>query len=79
MRDDAVLFRGHIWNPLREFPDLRRGMSRLLVDAHWMPVGKKKTPVTFVPTRDIEESDEQFLMRQDFPGLNEVDVKIDRD
>jgi HSP20 family protein len=56
------------WEPLREFSTLQNEMNRLFnTDAlrRWMPA------------MDLVETDDNFVLRADLPGLGEDDVTIE--
>lgn len=86
MKNELDFFRGQLWNPLRdfrEFSDLQRGMNRLFEDFHWNSSLKKgATDIPFAPSCDIEETETQYLMTFDIPGVKKEDIKlelVDRD
>ncbi len=67
------------WEPVRELNTLQSEMNRLfntLVDA---PSGGNggSTLRRWIPAMDLVETDEDFVLRADLPGLSEGDVNIE--
>lgn len=55
------------------FNDVERNMNQ---DVAW-PEMRLSEQVTFVPSVDVEESDEMYLISADLPGLKKEEVKIE--
>jgi HSP20 family protein len=67
------------WEPLREFSALQNEMNRLfntVFDAP-TPGNGGATLRRWMPAMDLVETDQQFVLRADLPGLSEDDVKIE--
>ncbi len=64
------------WDPFREIATLRDEMERLF-DAFF---GRRGTLMekeyTFVPAVDVEETDNEFIVRAELPGMDKKDIKI---
>jgi len=60
------------WNPFREMEDLMTRFYRLPVRAQ--PAG---TDAEWAPVVDITESDKEYLVKADLPGVKKEDVKLD--
>jgi HSP20 family protein len=67
------------WEPLREVATLQNEMNRLFGTFFDTPTtavngnGARR----WVPPMDLVETDEQFVLRADLPGLGEGDVKLE--
>jgi len=64
------------WEPVRELSSLQQEMNRLFngfFDAPRATNGGSR----FLPAMDLVETDDQFILRADLPGLREEDVKIE--
>jgi HSP20 family protein len=67
------------WEPLRELGSLQNEMNRLfntVFDAP-PPGNGGSTMRRWVPSMDLVETDEHFVLRADLPGMSEDDVKIE--
>jgi len=67
------------WEPLRELSSLQNEMNRLfntVFDAPATP-GNGGAMRRWVPAMDLLETDEQFVLRADLPGLTQEDVNIE--
>src|SRR5436305_14740272 len=67
------------WEPVRELNTLQGEMNRLfntLFDAPAPGDGGSSTR-RWIPAMDLVETDEDFVLRADLPGLNEQDVNIE--
>jgi HSP20 family protein len=66
------------WEPLRELGTLQNEMNRLfnsVFDAP--PAGGNGAMRRWMPAMDLAETEEDFVLRADLPGLGEDDVKIE--
>jgi HSP20 family protein len=66
------------WEPLRELGSLQNEMNRLfntVFDAP--PPGNGSTMRRWVPSMDLVETDEHFVLRADLPGMSQDDIKIE--
>jgi HSP20 family protein len=66
------------WEPFRELSSLQTEMNRLFNAAFDTPAsgaGSRR----WTPAMDLVETDDQFVLRADLPGVAESDVKIELD
>ncbi len=66
------------WSPLspqRELSSLRDEFDRVFENALTGRVARPEATV-FVPSVDIEETSEEFVLRADLPGVPQKDVKV---
>ena len=69
------------WEPARELNSLQSEMNRLFNTFFDTPTsGRNGGDVRrWVPSMDLVETDEHFVLRADLPGLSEQDVSIELD
>jgi HSP20 family protein len=68
------------WEPVRELTSLQSEMNRLFNTFFDTPTtsGNGNNAVRrWVPSMDLVETDEHFVLRADLPGLTEADVSIE--
>jgi HSP20 family protein len=65
------------WEPFRELSSLQTEMNRLFNAAFDASPGTTTTARRWMPAMDLLETDEQFVLRADLPGMNESDVSIE--
>jgi HSP20 family protein len=68
------------WEPFRELSSLQSEMNRLFNAAFGdMPNGGTTgaVPRRWMPAMDLLETDEDFVLRADLPGMSESDVNIE--
>ena len=67
------------WEPLRELGSLQNEMNRLFNTVFEAPVPGNggSTMRRWVPSMDLVETDEHFVLRADLPGMSEEDIKIE--
>jgi HSP20 family protein len=67
------------WEPLRELSSLQNEMNRLFNTAFDTPAtpGNGGTLRRWVPAMDLVETDDDFVLRADLPGMSQEDVKIE--
>jgi len=62
------------WNPFVELDEIQNRLNRLFVDQ------AAKTPgeafADFAPTVDIQETDDEFIVKADLPDVKKEDVKV---
>jgi len=64
------------WDPLREMDTLQRRMNRLF--ERIIPTdGGERGGITFVPSAELEETDDAFKLRLELPGLEAKDVNVE--
>ncbi len=66
------------WEPFRELSSLQTEMNRLFNAAFENGSGGgTAAPRRWMPAMDLLETDEQFVLRADLPGMSEDDVNIE--
>ena len=66
------------WEPLRELGSLQNEMNRLFNTVFDAPQpGNGGTMRRWVPSMDLVETDEHFVLRADLPGMSEDDINIE--
>jgi HSP20 family protein len=66
------------WEPVRELNTIQSEMNRLFNTFFDAPTGGNGgTLRRWVPAMDLVETDEEFVLRADLPGLSEKDVQIE--
>ena len=67
------------WEPLRELSSLQSEMNRLFNTVFDAPGGNGGgTPARrWMPAMDLLETDDEFVLRADLPGMTEDDVSIE--
>ena len=66
------------WEPLREFATLQNEMNRLFGTVFDAPTpGNGGTMRRWMPAMDLVETDDNFVLRADLPGLSEEDIKVE--
>ena len=64
------------WEPLRELGSLQSEMNRLFNTVFDTPTGSGALR-RWVPAMDLVETEDEFVLRADLPGMSEEDVKIE--
>ena len=70
------------WEPVRELGTIQNEMNRLFNTFFETPGSGNGTHSTlrrWIPAMDLVETEDDFVLRADLPGLNEADVKIELD
>jgi HSP20 family protein len=68
------------WEPVRELNTIQNEMNRLFNTFFEAPTAPGNGPAQtrrWIPAMDLVESDNDFLLRADLPGLGEEDVNIE--
>jgi HSP20 family protein len=68
------------WEPLGELNTIQHEMNRLFNTFFDTPApgnGTANTTRRWIPAMDLVETDEDFVLRADLPGLSEEDIKIE--
>jgi HSP20 family protein len=69
------------WEPARELASLQQEMNRLFTTFFDAPstgqAGNGGALRRWVPAMDLVETDDQFVLKADLPGLSEEDVSIE--
>jgi HSP20 family protein len=66
------------WEPVRELTSLQSEMNRLFNTFFDTPTtGGNGGARRWIPSMDLVETDEHFVLRADLPGLTEKDVNIE--
>jgi HSP20 family protein len=65
------------WEPFRELSSLQTEMNRLFNAAFEGPGGGNGGARRWTPAMDLLETEDEFVLRADLPGLTESDVNIE--
>jgi HSP20 family protein len=68
------------WEPVRELSSLQNEMNRLFntfFDAPTSGPGNGGAARRWVPSMDLVETEDHFVLRADLPGMSEADVSIE--
>jgi HSP20 family protein len=66
------------WEPVREITSLQSEMNRLFNTFFDAPTtGNGGTPRRWIPAMDLVETEGDFVLKADLPGLTEEDVNIE--
>jgi len=66
------------WEPFRELATLQSEVNRLFNSAFDAPTpGNGGSLRRWMPAMDLVETDDQFVLRADLPGMSEEDVRIE--
>jgi len=65
------------WEPFRELSSLQTEMNRLFNAAFEGQGGGNGPARRWTPAMDLLETDDEFVLRADLPGMNESDVSIE--
>jgi HSP20 family protein len=67
------------WEPIRELGTIQNEMNRLFNTFFEAPAGGQGASAMrrWIPAMDLVETEEDFILRADLPGLSEQDVKIE--
>jgi HSP20 family protein len=65
------------WEPFRELSSLQTEMNRLFNAAFEGPGTGSGGSRRWTPAMDLLETDEQFVLRADLPGMDESDVNVE--
>jgi HSP20 family protein len=67
------------WEPLRDLASIQNEMNRLFGTVFDTPApgGNGNTLRRWMPAMDLVETEDQFVLRADLPGLSEGDVNIE--
>jgi HSP20 family protein len=68
------------WEPVRELGTIQNEMNRLFNTFFESPAGPgngQQTLRRWIPAMDLVETNEEFVLRADLPGLSEGDVNIE--
>jgi HSP20 family protein len=65
------------WEPFRELSSLQTEMNRLFNAAFDSPPGDGGAVRRWAPAMDLLETDDNFVLRADLPGMTEDDVNIE--
>jgi HSP20 family protein len=62
------------WNPLVEMDEIQQRLNRLLFERTARTAGEGFAD--FLPAVDIQETDNEFLVKADLPGIKKEEIKI---
>jgi HSP20 family protein len=65
------------WEPFRELSSLQTEMNRLFNAAFDAPSTGNGPARRWTPAMDLLETDDEFVIRADLPGLSESDVSVE--
>lgn len=65
------------WEPLRELGSMQTEMNRLFNTVLESPAGNAGGARRWVPAMDLVETEGEFVLRADLPGMSEQDVAIE--
>jgi HSP20 family protein len=66
------------WEPVRELNTIQSEMNRLFNSFFDSPTPTDgRSPRRWIPAMDLSESEQEFVLRADLPGLDESDVNIE--
>ncbi len=65
------------WEPLRELSTLQNEMNRLFNTVFDAPESASAPLRRWMPSMDLVETPEHFVLRADLPGMDEGDVRIE--
>jgi HSP20 family protein len=65
------------WEPFRELSSLQTEMNRLFNAAFDSPSAGGQTARRWTPAMDLLETEDEFVLRADLPGMAESDVSIE--
>ena len=70
------------WEPARELSTMQSEMNRLFntfFDSATPGNGRRTALRTWIPAMDVTESESEYVLKADLPGLNEGDVNVELD
>ena len=70
------------WEPARELSSMQSEMNRLFGTFFDSPTprnGRRASLRSWIPATDVVESDNEYVLRADLPGLSESDVNVELD
>ncbi len=72
----ALVKRGDVWDPFRDWPVLTQEMNRLFERplARWWPTGAEGQ---WLPEVDIVDQKDQILVKADLPGIKKEDFEVE--
>jgi HSP20 family protein len=65
------------WEPARELQSIQHEVNRLFGTLFDTPIGAGVASRSWVPSMDLVEEEDQYVLRADLPGLSDQDVKIE--
>lgn len=77
MKNALDFFRGRNFNPMREWDSLQRDINRLFEDFPRSAERWDALESRFSPSCDVSETDKEFLITADLPGVKKEDVKVE--
>jgi HSP20 family protein len=70
------------WEPARELQTVQNEMNRLFgtfFDTTTPATGRRASLRSWIPAMDVSESDNEYVLKADLPGLSEGDVNVELD
>jgi len=82
MSHEMDFLRPSRWNFSRDMSEFQKGVNRLFEDLGWsaqgQPLSKKVSgEITFSPACDVEETEANYLLSFDLPGVAKENIKIE--
>lgn len=66
------------WNPFRELEDMQGRLNRLFGEAPFARTGDNGMSLSgWSPAVDVEETDQEYLIKADLPDVKKEDVKVE--
>ncbi|MEO0406369.1 MAG: Hsp20 family protein, partial [Cyanobacteria bacterium P01_A01_bin.135] len=65
------------WQPFREMTDVQREMNRLFDDMLAPATGQEPMGSLFSPAAELEETEEDYTLKLEVPGLEPDDINIE--
>ena len=63
------------WDPFQQIAQVQREMDRVL--GHTLQAGTPRTPASWVPTADIEQTEDAIVFKLEMPDMTKDDVSIE--
>jgi HSP20 family protein len=63
------------WDPFQQIAQVQREMDRMF--GRSMPAGMPQGPASWVPTTDIEQTEDAIVFKLDMPNMTKDDVSIE--
>lgn len=67
------------WEPFKEADEFFRGFSSPLFNRWLRTVGENGTGIEWAPAADISETEKEYVVKAELPGVKREDVKVTLD
>jgi HSP20 family protein len=64
------------WEPFKEADEFFRGFSSPLFNRWLRTAGENGTAIEWAPAADISETDKEYVVKAELPGVKREDVKV---